>query len=293
GGPVHGVGVHPGDLLTELASDVGDVHELTAVLVGEEVLQVLHHVQVGGAAGGQVGDHLRVVVVRAVLDQVDGDVRVLLVEGVGEHLELRGGVQAPPGEADGHLTGGAVLPSFALVVTTAAGGEHECCRGGRGGRGQIPALHCVVLSSGAPGLGAGAICRVCRVIRCRGVLRAGHPSPPGLVGRPVSGTVDVAPSGQAISARSGSMRTWGWSTAELTWPCRVSVSARAAQVHPLRAGQVATATAACAPSGDAWSRCSTRRRASVGANSTAVPRVLVSVRAGGAVCTPTPASSAI
>src|SRR5699024_8487540 len=80
GGAGHGVGVHPGDLLTELTGDVGDVHELTAVLGGEEVLQVLHHVQVGGATCGQVGDHLRVVVVRPLLHQVDGHVRVLLVE---------------------------------------------------------------------------------------------------------------------------------------------------------------------------------------------------------------------
>ena len=79
-----------------LRGHIGHVHQLAAVLVGEEVPQVLEDVEIGGRSGGEVRDHLGVVVVAGlVLDQIDRDVRVGLVERIGQGLELRGRVEEP------------------------------------------------------------------------------------------------------------------------------------------------------------------------------------------------------
>src|SRR5690625_1228239 len=126
GGAINLVHVDPGDIVAEFGGDVAHVEELVTVLVGEELVEVLHGVQVGSGSTGEVGDHLGVVVFPVgIFDEFYLDVRVLLGESVGKGLELGGRVQAPAGQGERELpvaATGSLGIAAAVTVSAAATG---------------------------------------------------------------------------------------------------------------------------------------------------------------------------
>src|SRR5690606_10476860 len=103
--------------------DIGHVEQLATLLERGEELDLLLGDDVRPLARGEVGRQKGVVLGGVIVLDLDGDVRVLLVERVREKLELGRRRDAPrrEGEGQGSVLGDAV--AFGSAARTAGEGE--------------------------------------------------------------------------------------------------------------------------------------------------------------------------